>query len=129
MVDATELVWTRYNAEDSGTINLARFSKRREGMNTTIAKLDITADEAIRKQILFGYSDFISIYVNGVQIYGGRNDFMSRDYRYLGTIGFFDAVYLPLNRGENEILFAVSENFGGWGLKAAIPDQEGIEIR
>lgn len=128
-VDASELAWAKHKTEDSGTINLARFVKRSEVMNTVIAKLDITAEEVMRKQILFGYSDFISIYVNGKQIYSGRNDFMSRDYRYLGTVGFFDAVYLPLNQGENEVLFAVSENFGGWGLKAFIPDQEGIKIK
>ncbi len=129
VIDAAGLDWKKQKTEDSGTINLARYVQRSEGMNTMLAKLGITAENAMHKQVLFGYSDFVSVYVNGRQIYGGRNDFMSRDYRYLGTIGFFDAVYLPLNRGENEVLFAVSENFGGWGLKAFIPDRDGIEIK
>lgn len=128
-INTENLTWTQLETEASGTINLARFVQRSEGMNTVIAKLDIDAEEETRKMIVFGYSDFVWAFVNGKQIYGGRNDFLSRDYRYLGTIGFFDSVYLPLEKGENEVLFVVGENFGGWGLKAFIPDQEGIAIR
>lgn len=127
-ITTANLAWTKQETEPSGTINLARFVQRGEGLNTIVAKLDIHAKEAANKPVVFGYSDFIWIYVNGKQVYGGRNDFMSRDYRYLGTIGFFDSVYLPLDRGENEVHFVVSENFGGWGLKAFIPDREGIKI-
>jgi hypothetical protein len=47
---------------------------------------------------------------------------MSRDYRYLGTIGLFDSVTLPLKAGENEIWIAVSEAFGGWGIMDRIVD-------
>ena len=45
---------------------------------------------------------------------------MSRDYRFLGTIGYFDAVYLQLKKGRNDLWIAVSENFGGWGIKAKL---------
>lgn len=128
-INAQNLFWRSFQTEPSGTINLARFGQRSEGMNTVIAKLDLTAADAMRKPLVFGYSDFIWIYINGKQIYGGRNDFRSRDFRYLGTIGFFDSVFLPLNEGNNEVLFVVGENFGGWGLKAFMPDQQGIEIK
>jgi hypothetical protein len=47
---------------------------------------------------------------------------MTRDYRYLGSIGLFDSVVLPLEAGENEIWIAVSEAFGGWGVMARITD-------
>jgi len=46
-----------------------------------------------------------------------------------GSIGLFDAVVLPLEAGENEVLIAVSEAFGGWGVMAEFADLEGIEIR
>jgi len=36
-----------------------------------------------------------------------------------------DAVYLPLRPGENELLFAVAEAFGGWGLEARL-DQPSV---
>jgi hypothetical protein len=33
-------------------------------------------------------------------------------------VGFFDTIYLPLKAGNNEISFAISEYFGGWGVMA-----------
>ena len=35
-------------------------------------------------------------------------------------MGYFDTIYLDLKKGKNEIIFAVSENMGGWGLKAKL---------
>ena len=128
-INAQGLSWTSHQTEPSGTINLARYAQQSEEMNTIVTRLDITAEETMRKPLVFGYSDFVWVYVNGLQIYGGRNDFLSRDYRHLGTIGFFDSVFLPLNEGDNEVLFVVGENFGGWGLKAFMPDQQGIKIK
>ena len=51
------------------------------------------------------------------------------DYRYLGTIGLFDTVYLPLHPDVNEIWFALGEAFGGWGIMAQFDDLQGIVIR
>jgi hypothetical protein len=39
-----------------------------------------------------------------------------------------DAIYLPLRQGENELVFAVSEAFGGWGLIARFEDLDGISV-
>ncbi len=128
VINTKNLRWTKRVTESSGTINLAKFSIAEEGRATVLAKFTVKADEASIRQLVFGYSDFVWVYVNGVLMYGGENTFMSRDYRYLGTIGFFDAVYAHLKKGENEILFVIGENFGGWGVKAAFTDMEGIEI-
>ena len=56
------------------------------------------------------------MYLNGTLIYAGDNTYLTRDYRYLGTIGLFDSVVLPLDNGDNELIIAVSEAFGGWGI-------------
>lgn len=122
------LTWSTQPTEANGTINLARYVRRSEKMNTVLARLNLRAGKATTRELLFGYSDFVWVYVNSRPVYAGRNDFMSRDYRYLGTIGFFDAVYLPLEKGDNEVVFVVGENFGGWGLKAALPDGDGVEL-
>lgn len=128
-INTSNLAWTTRNTEDSGTLNIAKYLLRDEGMNTALVKVKIRSDEKTTKELQFGYSDFTWVYVNGQLMYGGRNDFRSRDYRYLGTIGFFDAVYLPLEKGDNEVVFVVSENFGGWGLKAKLSDMSGITIK
>ena len=90
-----------------------------EQADTAFAKLTVDSDRAALKKLKFGYSDKVKVYVNNRLVYSGDNTFRSRDYRYLGTIGLFDAVYIPLEPGNNEILFAVSEQFGGWGVMAA----------
>ena len=113
--------------EESGTVNLASVAKITEG-NTVLAVAEIHSSSAQMKLLELGYSDRIRVYLNGKAIYSGNNTYMTRDYRYLGTIGFFDALYLPLNEGNNVLSLAVSESFGGWGLKARIPDQASISL-
>ena len=64
----------------------------------------------------FGYSDDVSIFLNGRLLFSGMSGYHSRDPSFLGLIGLFDAVPLHLRKGENELLLIVSETFGGWGF-------------
>lgn len=128
-INSKSLKWTKQPTEDSGTINLAKFVQSEDGKTTVLTKLNIESESDTYKQLDLGYSDFIWVYVNGKPVYSGQNNFRSRDYRYLGTIGWFDSVYLPLKEGINEVVFVIGENFGGWGIKAKIEDMEGITIR
>lgn len=58
--------------------------------------------------------------------YGNRLA-IGHHYRFLGTIGLHDEVILPVTPGDNELWFAVSEEFGGWGVTAQLPDVAGLE--
>ena len=60
----------------------------------------------------------MDIFFNRKKLYTGSNGYQERDPSSLGIIGLFDAVYLPLERGLNEILLVVTERFGGWGFMA-----------
>lgn len=123
------LNWQTVPVDYSGTINLARISSVSKASNMVLVKAIIHSDKKQLKRLDFGYSDGATVFVNEVAIYKGHNNFRSRDYRYLGSIGYFDAVFLPLKKGKNELVFAVSENFGGWGMKAKLGNLEGIRIR
>ena len=59
------------------------------------------------------------VFLNGERLFRGSDGYRSRDYRFLGN-GWYDTVYLPLDEGENELLVAVSEDFGGWGIQARL---------
>ena len=120
--------WTAIDAESSGITNLASVPMETVGKNTRFARLQINSDQRQLKQLKIGYSDSAKVFVTGELQYAGDNTYQSRDYRYLGTIGLFDTVVLPLNAGENEILIAVSEAFGGWGVMAELENLEGIRI-
>ena len=126
--DLKDFKWTKLESESTGITNLARIQGITEKQNTALAKLVINSEKDQIKKLRFGYSDDVKVFVNRKLIYGGTNFYTSRDYRYLGTIGLFDEVYLDLKKGENTVLFAVSENFGGWGILAAFDDLKEIKI-
>lgn len=122
--DFKKLEWNTVETEYTGMLNLSRFSEVSQNSNTILVRAQIESDKEEVKRIELGYSDQLSAFVNGQLVYSGQNNFRSRDYRYLGTIGFFDAVYVPLKKGKNTVYFAVSENFGGWGIKARLSEGE-----
>ncbi|MEO0901913.1 MAG: hypothetical protein AAFY00_07745 [Bacteroidota bacterium] len=97
--------------------------------NTVFAKINISSRKEVTQLFEFGYSDRVVVILNGKPIYKGNNGFRSRDYRYLGTIGLFDAIYLNLKKGDNTLLLAVSENFGGWLVTGRFPNSDGIKIQ
>lgn len=96
--------------------------------NTVFAKIVIESDKNQLKYFDFGYSDRVVAILNGNPIYRGTNRWRSRDYRYLGTIGLFDGIYLNLKKGKNTLLMAVSEDFGGWLITGKFKDENGITI-
>ncbi|HEY0610571.1 MAG TPA: hypothetical protein VGD35_12970, partial [Chitinophaga sp.] len=101
-------------------IDLSVLSGAAPKKNTVFARVTIQADIPGVKKLSFGFSDRARVYLNGQLLYAGTDNFLSRDYRFLGTIGYFDALYLNLKKGPNELWIAVSENFGGWGIKAKL---------
>jgi hypothetical protein len=124
-----KLTWSTQHSEPSGTINLSRFGKLTETANTMVAKVVVQSEREQVKAMSFGFSDFVLVYLNDKALYHGADNFMSRDYRFLGTIGFFDVLVLPLKKGENELWFVVSENFGGWGVKAKFDNMDKISLK
>lgn len=116
--------WTAMTAEDTGITNLAEVITDENGGDTVFVKYSLEGKRGEYRQLHFGYSDKARVYLNGTLIYSGDNTYMTRDYRYLGTIGLFDSVVLPLKKGENELLIAVSEAFGGWGIMGQISTLE-----
>lgn len=114
----------KMETEPSGLLNLSKISPVSEDTNTVLAKFSITSDSGNEmKRLEFGYSDSVKVFVNGKLVYGGDNGFRSRDYRYLGSIGFFDSIFLDLQEGHNELVFAVTERMGGWGIMTKLSSQ------
>lgn len=121
--------WKKLEVERSGLANLARIQGSSKGANTVFVRVTLRSDRQQTKTVRFGFSDGVKVYLEGRLLYSGDNSYRSRDYRYLGTIGYFDEVILPLRKGNNELWFAVSESFGGWGLQAVLNDSVGISVQ
>lgn len=125
-------IWgKRISVEENTAVNISKEILLNDGSpgNTVFAKITIQSNEDQIKFFEFGYSDRVVAILNGQAIYRGTNKFRSRDYRYLGTIGLFDGVYLDLEKGENTLLLAVSEDFGGWLVTGRFKDKEGISVK
>ena len=104
------------------------FSKRLEpqpGMKVVYARTTIDSDRDQVKKLLIGYSDDVSVFLNGRILYRGRSAQGFRDPGFLGIVNpENDAVYLPLKKGGNELVLALSELGGGWGYVCRLADPE-----
>ena len=104
------------------------FSKRLEpqpGMKVVYARTSIDSDRDQVKKLFIGYSDDVSVFLNGKILYRGRSAQGFRDPGFLGIVNpENDAVYLPLKKGSNELMLAVSELGGGWGFICRLVDAE-----
>ena len=104
------------------------FSKRLEpqpGMKVIYARTMIDSDRDQVKKLDIGYSDEVSVFLNGQILYRGRSAQGFRDPGFLGIVNpENDAVYLPLKKGSNELMLAVSELGGGWGFICRLAARE-----
>jgi len=123
-----DLGWAELKSEPTGLANLSRVHPLTQEANTVFARVTVVSDRAQLKTLAVGYSDRLRLFLNDRLLYTGNNGYRTRDYRYLGTIGYFDAVTFALKKGKNELWLAVSESFGGWGVQAAFADTDGLTI-
>lgn len=125
-----QLSWSAQTSEFSGLINLARLGGiPTDKGRTMVAKLMIESTSDQVKEMLFGFSDYVRVYLNDDELYYGDDRQYTRDYRYLGTIGYFDKLFLHLHKGMNELWFVVIEDFGGWGLKVKFDNMDNISLK
>jgi len=120
--------WSALDIEERGIANLARLAGNGDGKNTVIAGVTLTAERATTVRVRFGFSDRVRVFLNGRLLYAGNDAFATRDPKFLGTVGLFDELALPLRAGKNELWFAVSETFGGWAITADVPDRSGVRV-
>ena len=134
--------WQEVEAESPGFVVLYRyreaphprvtfandFSKRLDpqpGMKVLYARTLIDSDREQLKKLYLGYSDDVSVFLNGNILFRGRSAQNFRDPAFLGIVNpENDAVYLPLKKGRNELMLAVSELGGGWGFICRLVDFE-----
>jgi len=93
------------------------------GIKALYARTTIDSDRNQVKKLEIGYSDDVSVFLNGEILWRGRSAQAFRDPRFLGIMNLEnDAVYLPLKKGKNELILALSELGGGWGFLCRLTD-------
>lgn len=134
VAETSAIPWEEVQAEAPGIVAINRyrpsphprvtfandFSKRLDpqpGMKVVYARTIINSDREQVKKLSLGYSDDVSVFLNGKILYRGRSAQNFRDPAFLGIVNpENDALYLPLKKGNNELVLAVSELGGGWGF-------------
>ena len=138
--ESAAIQWQDVEAEPPGFVVLYRyrdaphprvsfqsdFSTRLQpqpGMKLLYARTTIDSDRDLLKKLEIGYSDDVTVFLNGKILYRGRSAQGFRDPGFLGIINpENDAVYLSLKKGPNELLLALSELGGGWGFLCRLTD-------
>jgi hypothetical protein len=123
------VVINRYRESPHPRVSFANdFSKRLDpqpGMKVVYARTSIDSDRDQVKKLHLGYSDDVSVFLNGKILFRGRSAQNFRDPAFLGIVNpENDAVYLPLTKGSNELTLAISELGGGWGFICRLADLE-----
>lgn len=139
------LHWDRVHVEDQGFVLVNRYRRtpnstipidrttgeplvdsimgnRVTGAKVVLARTVIQSDRARLGRMVFGASDGAVVYCNGQPLFFGMNASRLRSpdlgLSALDRVG--SVLYLPLKRGPNELVLAVTEYTGGWAYWARI---------
>jgi 3-keto-disaccharide hydrolase len=111
--------WSKLAPARSGLIVIGKYFERPQANKraTVLAKLRLTSDRDRRVPVHLGYSDEITVFLNGAPLFTANDSYSFDRPRREGLIEPDQAVvYLPLVAGDNELVLAVTDVFGGWGL-------------
>jgi hypothetical protein len=113
------LHWVPAEVEESGLVNINRVfrAQPQQGRFTAFLRTIITVPAAGRQLAGIGYSDDVTVFVNGESIYAGVNGWDTRTPEYVSFVDpNFERVWLPLRPGANEVVLAVTDDQRfGWG--------------
>ena len=123
--------WQTVSALPSGVVELARHVAKPEGsrVGTVLARLRMRAARPGVYRLDLGFSDQASVFLDGRLLFAADHRYSFDAPSRLGLINFDQAaVYLHLGEGEHEVIVAVTDRFGGWGLMAKLDDSSGLTI-
>lgn len=96
--------------------------------DSLVARAVLTSAQETTAMLDLGFSDDAAVYLNGELLFEGSDRFRSRDYRFLGTMGFFDSIALQLAPGDNLLDVVVTEIEGGWGVAGRLRNADGVTV-
>lgn len=123
---ANRAAWPVYPVERSGVLALGRHMARPRPDGGAVARLVIRSSGARLQRLYLGFSDIVTVFVNGTPVFSGDAHYSDDRPRREGLISRTQStVWLPLKDGENEILLAIVDGFGGWGLSGRLDPADG----
>lgn len=121
--------WPAFPVEPNGVVVIGRYLARPQDLSATIGRLVLHAPAPGLQRLELGYSDYVTLFLDGRPIFAADAHYSHDRPRQDGLIGLHQAtVWLPLRAGENEVLLAVADGFGGWGLMARLDPAGGVRV-
>ena len=111
--------WHPIAVETNGIANLSKAGPDADDRHSFIARFGLRTGSAKVATMRFGFSDRVRVFLNGTPLYAGEDLQGSRDYRFLGHVGFWDTLFLPLKPGLNTVAFVVTDDTNGGTAAAA----------
>ena len=122
-------LWPSYEIEERGVLVVGRHLKRPAPDSAVVARLVVRAERDGPVPLELGFSDFATVFVTGRPVLRGNARYSYDEPRQEGVIGLHQLiVWLPLAKGENEVLILLSDDFGGWGLIGRLPPGHGASV-
>lgn len=127
---SVKLDWKTVTTDEDGLLNISKYYAKQNAetyqsrSNDMVwVKQDLQADEPVTRKMNFDFSNRVWVFLNGQILYHGDHSFFLKGPFYQGSIEkkfISDAVYLPLQKGKNELLIGVSAVANGWGIISRI---------
>ena len=120
---ANRASWPAHGVDQEGRLILDRHIAHasNEKPSAAVLRLVVPADRDTTRRLDLGFSDEYLLFVNGRPVAGGEAAYRFDNPRGDGVIHVGQSVaFLPLRRGENEILIVLKDVFGGWAIIGAL---------
>ena len=128
-VRANRSRWPSFDVEPTGVLVIGHHVKRPAADAAVVSRLVLQASGRTLQRLNLGFSDYVTVLVNGEPVFGGDAHYSFDQPRQEGLIGLTQAaLWLPLRPGENEVLLIVADGFGGWGLMGQLEPAEGVRL-
>ena len=124
---ANRTSWPSCSVDSEGRLILDRYLGRagQDSRSAAVLRLVVPATRDTVRRLDLGFSDEYLLFVNGRPVSGADAAYRFDNPRGDGVMHAGQAVaYLPLQRGDNEVLIVLLDVFGGWGIIGALEDSQ-----
>lgn len=123
--------WRTVEAEPNGVVILGRHVERPADSltSTLLARLVLRAASDTPQRLDLGWSDAVTVFLSGAPLFHRDDSYSYDEPRREGLIGLDQGTFfLPLRRGDNEVILAITDVFGGWGVMGRLEPAPGVEV-
>jgi hypothetical protein len=116
------ITWDSIAAERRGLVNLSKKFGNNSKRNYVWLRAKIKSETDQSQLLKLGFSDEVWVFVNQKPVYLDKNDYMRGMLKSPnGRISLDNSAFqIHLQKGENELLIGVANDFYGWGIMARL---------